>query len=113
MNRCQLVMRWETQSASLLTSAPSAFVLAVLWPAWLLTRDLVIPEPGWLALIPWLCLPLPFIAGFFGLLFSFQSCLRVPLRLLLVAINCGSLVFGSWVVISVWKWLASLNGLAG
>ena len=68
--------------------------------------------------IAWLCFPLlllgmPFIAGAGGLLFSFQRCLSVPLRLLLVVINCGSLIFGSWVVISVWKWLASWNGFAG
>jgi len=64
----------EAKCITVVTSLPSVFVLAFLWP--LLCLGDAAPQSQWSDVIAWLCFPplllgMPFIAGVGGLLFSF------------------------------------------
>ena len=100
--------RAQAKNSVLLGSFPSAAVVMVLAPLFLVVKDS--RGHDWLFWPFLAAIPFSIVAGIFGFIFSFEQSLTRRGRALLFAVNGASLCFGFYLIFTVWRGLNEWSG---
>jgi hypothetical protein len=100
--------RAQAKRSVLLANSPSAVVVMLLAPLYLVVKDSQGNDwPGWLFIA---AIPFSILAGVFGLIFSLEQSLTGRLRSLLFGLNGASLSFGLYLIITLWRGITAWGG---